>query len=188
MGWVGFVALAMAVSLLLIRLSTGQRKKKTPEPSRTGQANEKTKPLPHGSVSVLRDTGGNVDIIPFATGRGKAGRACGEPTRLSAPVTTLQLALATRQMLDVSEKAKTELTSEALMSTLGFRTWQAYSEGKINLSVCWKDGKGLVLNSTWHLADGSYMFRVQGYEEVLSADCTDLAFGQMLETVLKRCK
>lgn len=140
----------------------------------------------NGNVSVFMDKRGNIDIIPFSLDRLKVGKASEYPLSLKSPFTASELGASVRKGLLLSSSGK-RLESEDLMKKLGFYTWKDYSAGKKSVSVICKDGE-IMLNSTIRHSNGSYSFRLGGYERKLPEDPSDEVLGKEVLELMKVSK
>ncbi|HEY8500024.1 MAG TPA: hypothetical protein VIL89_05350 [Clostridia bacterium] len=136
-----------------------------------------------GNASVFMDKKGNIDIIPFSLDNLKRGKASEYPLSLKSPFSVTELGAYVRKGLLLSSGGK-RLESEELMKTLGFYTWKDYSAGKKSVSVICSDGK-VVLNSTVRHTDGTYSFRIKGYEKKLPGNLSDELLGKEVLELMK---
>ncbi len=170
-----FVAAAIIVILLVIvRVTAGRRQ---------AIADDEQRPLPQGNVSVFMDDKGRMDIIPFSMDRLKGGRACEYPITVNVAVSPQEVGSAIRRGLLLCASGKS-LTSEELMKSLNFYDWKDYSRGKKSVSVTCRDGE-VVFNSTLRRPDGSFIFRVRGYERVLPETLSDAELGDTVMELMK---
>jgi len=139
-----------------------------------------------GNASVFMDKNGNIDIIPFSLDVLKRGKASEYPLFLKSPFTAAELGASVRKGLLLSSSGK-RLESEELMKTLGFYTWKDYSSGKKSVSVICNDGE-IALNSTIRRTDGSYSFRLRGYEKKLPENPSDELLGKEVLELMKVSK
>lgn len=171
--WV-FAGAAIVILFILVRI-TGGRGKSVP--------NAVPKPVPPGNASVFMDNKGNLHIIPFSLDKLKRGRASEVPVILTAPCSLEEAGNAVRKSLGLSESGKS-LSSEELMKILGYYDWKDYSKAKRSVSVTCKNGE-VVLNSTIRRPDGSFVFRIRGYEKVLPDKISDSALGGAVLELMK---
>lgn len=171
--WI-IAAAIIVILLVVVRVTTGR-----------GQVNEddEQEPLPPGNVSVFIDDKGRMDIIPFSMDRLKGGRACEYPLSLDAAASPREIGSAIRKGLLLCASGKS-LTSEELMKSLGFYDWKDYSRGKRSVSVTCRDGE-VIFNSTLRRPDGSFVFRVRGYERVLPEKLSDSELGGAVADLMK---
>jgi len=139
-----------------------------------------------GNVSVFMDKKGNVDIIPFCLDKLKRGKASEYPLSLKSPFTSSELGASVRKGLSLSLSGK-RLESEELMKSLGFYAWKDYSAGKKSVSVICNEGE-IVLNSTVRHTDGTYTFRIKGYEKKLPGNLSDELLGKGILELMKVSK
>jgi hypothetical protein len=169
-----FAAAVIVILYILVRITKGH-----------GQGVPETgpKPVPSGNVSVFMDPKGNLHVIPFSMDKLKRGRASELPVVLSAPYALEDAGSAVRKGLGLSDSGKS-LSSEELMKNLGYYDWKDYSKEKKSVSVTCKNGE-VILNSTMRRPDGSFVFRIQGYERVLSDKLSDSALGGAVLELMK---
>jgi len=121
--------------------------------------------LTNGNVSIFMDNSGKIDVIPFNFNKLKQGRASDFPLTIRKPYTKDKVGALIREGLKLSSNEKS-LSSKQLMETLGFFDWKDYSKGKKSVSLTCRKQE-VALNSTIRRSDGSYAFRVRGFEKVL---------------------
>ncbi|NLY19179.1 MAG: hypothetical protein GX045_09595 [Clostridiaceae bacterium] len=136
---------------------------------------EEKSSLPQGNVSVFMDSSGKIDVIPFKLNKFKQGKASHYPLSLKKPYTPEGIGELIRKGLDLSENEKS-LTSRELMKSLGFYDWKEYSKGRKSVSVTCTEQE-VALNSTIRRKDGSYAFRVRGFERVLPVEISNSELG-----------
>lgn len=166
---------AIIVILFILVVITSGRRQNVPETA--------PRPVPPGNVSVFMDRKGNLHIIPFFMDKLKRGRASEAPVLLAAPYSSEEVGSAVRKGLALSDTGKS-LTSEELMKNLGYYDWKDYSKEKKSVSVTCKNGE-VVFNSTIRRPDGSFVFRIQGYEKVLPEKLSDSALGGSVLELMK---
>ena len=175
-----WVLLGLILLIYAVIIIAGARKRDTDE--REDGLHE----VSGGNVSVFMDRSGNIDVIPFSLNRLKRGRASDYPLTLRTPFSSSKLGMIIRKGLLLSVDGK-ELASEDLMKSLGFYDWKEYSRGKKSVSVTFRR-EGVVLNSTIHHSDGSYAFRVRGFEKILPARLYDTVLGDAVLELMKISK
>jgi hypothetical protein len=136
-----------------------------------------------GNVSVFMDKKGNIDVIPFSLDKLKRGKASEYPLFLKSPFTAAELGASVRRGLLLSSSGK-RLESEELMKTLGFYAWKDYSAGKKSVSVICNNGE-IALNSTIRHTNGTYSFRIKGYEKKLPENPSDELLGKEVLALMK---
>ena len=152
-----------------------------------GKGKVSRKSIRCGNISMLFDKSGNVVIIPDVKDKFGAGRALDTPAFLDVPYNAAKLGQAVLCSMKLCESGTPGSDGE-LMSRLGFIGWKEFSEGRRNISVHYHDGYGIVFNTTKRKDDGAYQFNHPGFEKVMSADATDKELGEMILTLLPRCK
>lgn len=140
-----------------------------------------------GNVSVFFDRANNVSIIPYAKDKFGVGRAVGSPLFIKWPYNTRKLGECARLAMELCKTQEICSNSE-LMAILDCSEWADFSKGRRNISVYYKEGHGIVLNSTMRKADGSYQFNHPGLEKVLGVDVSDMELGGALLEMLRRCR
>lgn len=161
------------VIFILVRITS-----RKPEPD-----NLDDRVVPLGNVSIFMDRKGSMEVIPFSLDKLKRGRASEYPLILASPYSVGEVGKTIREGLRLSSSGKS-LTSEELMRSLGFFDWKDYSKEKKSVSVTSINGE-VVFNSTIRHRDGSFIFRVQGYEKVLPGKLSDQALGNMVLDLMK---
>jgi hypothetical protein len=139
-----------------------------------------------GSISLFFDIL-NVTVICYSLDKLGVGRAAGKPQYLKAPYKPERLGALVRYSLQLCKKPSAASDSE-LLKTLGQANWKSFTEGRKNISVFFRGGTGVVLNSTSRGADGSYQLNKRGYEMVLESDVSDIELGESLLSILRRCR
>jgi maltose-binding protein MalE len=66
--------------------------------------------------------------------------------------------------------------------------WKEFSSGKINISIYYKAGTGIIFNTTVRTSDGGYIFNTRGIEHSLPANASDGAIAGMTLELLKKCR
>lgn len=158
--------------------------------SRAKKKNKKKntiKAIDSGTIGVFFDKGKNVTIIPYVKDKYGMGRATGELIFLFFPYNDIKLGQAVRQGMILSARGKPG-KDEDLMPKLGARSWKEFSEGKRNISVHFKEGHGIVFNTTRRIIDGSYQFNHFGFEKTTDNDITDEDLGFLMLQLLGRCR
>ncbi len=153
-----------------------------------GNAPAKTvKPVDCGNISIFFDAQRNAVFIPYVADLFGEGKATSEVTVLKAPYSSGQLGAHIRSALASCHNAKPAVSAE-LMSRLGSRDWKQYSSGKLNLSVYYKQGRGILFNTTVRTPEGAYVFILKGPDACLPADADNERIGTTALTLLARCR
>jgi hypothetical protein len=177
------MALAILAAVCVAAVITARRRK-------TGVAKDRTvkvRPVDGGSISIFFDRAGNATIIPYVADLFGEGKATTEVTMLAQPYSAAQLGAAVRSALASCRDAK-PAGSAKLMERLGTPSWKTFSEGKANLSVYYKEGAGIVFNTTVRTPEGGYVFNRKGIEHSLAADAGDEQIGRTALELSKRCR
>jgi hypothetical protein len=145
------------------------------------------KPITSGSISVFFDKGENVVILTLATDLYGMGKVSGAPVFLNTPYTDEQLGEAISLAMSAGDKGLPCSDSE-LMNRLGAKGWKEFSQGKRSISVHYREGHGVVLNSTVRKPDGAYQFTVAGFEKIVSPNVTDNDLGRAVKEILRKCR
>lgn len=140
-------------------------------------------PLTDGNVSVFMDNNGKIDVIPFNFNKLKQGRASDFPLTIMKPYTQDDVGALIREGLKLSGSEKS-LSSKVLMEALGFFDWKDYSKGRKSVSLTCKKQE-IAFNSTIRRSDGSYAFRVRGFEKVLPAKLSNYELGNEVLNMIK---
>lgn len=151
-------------------------------PEKSREDNDES-PVPVGNVSCFMDQKGEIHIIPFAVDHFKRGKASGFPLIIKAPAARSEFGEMIRKGLSVSASGKS-IESPELMKSLGFYDWKDYSKGKKSVSVTCREQE-IILNSTIRRSDGSYVFRVPGYEKTLPRKLSNQALGDAVMELMK---
>ena len=147
----------------------------------------KIKPVDFGNASLFFDKSGNVTIIPYVADLFGEGKATADVTLLQQPYDPGRLGAAIRSALASCRSGKPS-GSAKLMEKLHSHGWKAFSEEKCNLSVYYREGAGIVFNTTVRTSEGAYVFNTRGIEHCLPADVKDEEIGRTSIELLKRCK
>ena len=147
----------------------------------------KIKPVDFGSVSLFFDKSGNVTIIPYVADLFGEGKATSDVTVLAQPYKPDRLGAAIRNSLASCRNGK-PTGSIQLMGKLQSQGWKAFSEGKSNLSVYFREGVGIVFNTTVRTSEGAYIFNTRGIEHSLPSGAGDEEIGSTSLELLKKCR
>jgi hypothetical protein len=147
----------------------------------------KIKPVGFGSVSLFFDKSGNVTIIPYVADLFGEGKATTDVTLLPQPYKPGRLGAAIRDSLASCKNGK-PAGSAKLMTILQFQSWKAFTEGKSNLSIYYREGSGIIFNTTVRTSEGAYIFNTRGIENCLPADAGDEAIGSTSLELLRKCR
>jgi hypothetical protein len=177
------MALAILGAVCVAAVITARRRK----PGVAKAPAVKVRPVDSGSISVFFDRAGNATIIPYVADLFGEGKATAEVIGLPRPYSAAQLGAAIRSALASCRGAK-PAGSAKLMERLGTPSWKTFSEGKANLSVYYKEGAGIVFNTTVRTPEGGYAFNRKGIEHSLSADDGDEQIGRNALELLKQCR
>ncbi|MCX8131643.1 MAG: hypothetical protein N3I35_16310 [Clostridia bacterium] len=149
--------------------------------------NRKSFSIASGNISIFFDKQENVTIIAYTADIFRVGRATGNPVFLNSPYSSEMLGQAARNAMSLSNKGLV-CSDVDLMKMLGSREWKDFSRGRRNISMHYKNGHGVVLNSTVRKSDGSYQFNHMGFEKVISPDVSDIELGKTIKELLQRCR
>jgi hypothetical protein len=145
------------------------------------------KPVDCGNISIFLDARRNAVFIPYVADLFGEGKATSEITGLTMPYSSVQLGAKIRSALASCRNAKPAGSAE-LMGRLGARDWKQYSSGKLNLSVYYKQGRGILFNTTVRTPEGAYIFISKGPDICLPADADDESIGTTALSLLSRCR
>lgn len=140
-----------------------------------------------GNISAFIDKQGNATIIPYVADLFGAGKATSNVCTLYQPYKSGKLGAAIRSSLASCKNGK-PIGSLQLMELLQARDWKEFSMDKLNLSVYFKEGRGIAFNSTVRTSKGAYIFNTRGIEHCLPADASDEAIGSSALELTKRCR
>jgi|GEM_PF-464067 len=153
-----------------------------------GNAPAKTvKQVDCGNISIFFDAQRNAVFIPYIADLFGEGKATSEVTELKAPYSPGQLGACIRSALASCRNAKPAGSAE-LMGRLGSRDWKQYSSGKLNLSVYYKQGRGILFNTTVRTPEGAYVFVSKGPDACLPANADNERIGTAALSLLARCR
>jgi hypothetical protein len=173
-----FIILIIFLSIVLIVKSHLKKRKKR---------DIKLPVISSGNIGVFFNKEKDVTIIPYVKDKYGMGRATGELVSLNFPYNETKLGQAVRKAMALSACGKPG-KDEELMNKLGSRNWKEFSEGKRNISVHFKDGHGIVFNTTRRIFDGSYQFNHFGFEKTINSEISDKNLGILLIQLLQRCR
>lgn len=145
------------------------------------------KPVECGNISIFFDAQRNAVFIPYVADLFGEGKATSQVIELKVPYSPGQLGAGIRGALASCRNAKPAGSSE-LMARLGARDWKQYSLGKLNLSVYYKQGRGILFNTTVRTPEGAYVFISKGPDACLPADADNESIGTAALALLARCR
>jgi hypothetical protein len=145
------------------------------------------KPVDSGSVSVFFDKYGNAAIIPYVADLFGEGKATADVTTITQPYKPDRLGAAIRDSLATCRNGKPAGQAK-LMGILQSQSWKAFTEGRSNLSVYYREGRGIVFNTTVRTSEGAYIFNTREIEHSLPADAGDEEIGSTSLELLKKCR
>lgn len=174
------ITVASAISIMLLFRARKQRLQKT----KTGSS---IMPVNGGNISIFFDKQGNATIIPYVADLFGSGKATSDIIILNLPYKPGNLGAVIKNAMISCRKGK-PINSAELMEMLQARGWKEFSEGKRNLSVYYKDNKGIVFNTTVRTAEGAYVFNTRGAEFILPANADNEIIGSTSIELLKRCR
>jgi hypothetical protein len=175
------VVIAAAITAAVLLHARRSRLKKRKKPVKA------VKPVDCGNISVFFDSQRNAVFIPYIADLFGEGKATSDVTELKAPYDPDQLGAYIRRALASCRNAKPAGSAE-LMSRLRARDWKQYSSGKLNLSVYFKPGRGILFNTTVRTPEGAYVFISKGPDACLTADAGDETIGTTALALLNRCR
>lgn len=144
-------------------------------------------PVDCGSISILFDADKNAYIIPYVKDLHGEGKAAAIPKVLAVPYSMDALGAEIKNKMRLCKKG-IPLSDREFVKSIGNMGWKEFSEGKRNISVHYKNGHGIIINSTRRKLDGSYQFNKIGFDRVLSGDASDNELGEAVLEILKHCK
>ena len=173
-----WVAVGLFVLIFIIFIAVSIKDNRNSKAHQIEQA-----PLPEGNVSIFMDSSGKIDVIPFNFNKLKQGRASDFPLTIMKPYTQDDVGALIREGLKLSESEKS-LSSKVLMEALGFFDWKDYSKGRKSVSLTCRKQE-VAFNSTIRHSDGSYAFRVRGFEKILPAKLSNYELGDEVLNMIK---
>jgi hypothetical protein len=156
---------------------------------KSGEKNKTAKNLvvKGGSISLFFDKVGNLTIIPYVKDKYGNGKATARIDTLKAPVDPTILGGMAKKSLNKSIN-DTSCSDNEFMDLLGASDWKQFSEGRRNISLYYREGKGLIFNTTTRMSDGAYQFNYNGIEHCLPADVSDYNLGSTILKLLGKCR
>jgi hypothetical protein len=155
--------------------------------ARMGRHEAACEPICFGSISVFFDWDENVTVIPYVKDKLGFGRATAGILHIKYPYREKTLGRAVRDAMNICRKAAPSSDSE-LMRALNSANWKEFSCGRRNISIHYREGSGIIFNTTRRKPDGAYEFNYHGYEAALDGSAGDEAIGRMLLGLLSRCR
>ena len=140
-----------------------------------------------GNISAFFDRSGNVTLIPYVKDKYGNGKATSHVEAVRMPYSPDRLGNAVKKSLSGC-KNDTPCTNRELLDILGINDWKQFSEDKRNISVYFREGYGLVFNTTTRKSDGAYQFNVMGVEKSMPADTNDFMLGNTLLQLMEKCR
>lgn len=140
-----------------------------------------------GSVGVFFDKDKNVTIIPYVKDKYGVGRAMGNVCSVKYPYRKEKLGSTLRNCM-IACKDGTPCKDEYLMKLLGFNGWKEFAAGKRNISVNYKEGTGIIFDTTKRTAEGAYYFHLPASRIVLPGTASDITIGETLLNLLQYCR
>lgn len=177
--YVVYIGLIIVIFTVVFVFLTFYKRKSTNPPGR-----EK---IEGGNVSVFFDNSNNVTVIAYAKDKYGVGRAVEAPQCLNAPYSPEKLGELIRKSMSLCKNGLPCASSE-LMKRLDFRDWKEFSKNRRSISIYYRQGTGIVINTTTRRSDGAYQFNVKTYDVALKDDVSDAEFGNMLIKLLPRCR
>jgi hypothetical protein len=193
-GYVLFL-LIIAVLLFTVVLWGLSRKRKVEKESEKApnlikqfyMKNKEICPINFGNVSIMFDLEQNVYIIPYVKDLSGMGKPADNPKYIASPYSCEILGMEIRNSLKSCEK-NIPFSDAEFMRNLGAKGWKEFSYGKRSISIHYRDGYGVVFNSTRRRVDGSYQFNKFGFEEIVNNDVSDKILGETALKLLSRCR
>ncbi len=181
-----FIVIAAVVVSAVFILNRKRRAGKTDSDGEK-KASSSFQPVSGGNVSIFFDKQGNATIIPYVTDLTGSGKATSDVVFLYRPFKAMELGNTIRNALASCRDGK-PADSYKLMERLGEQNWKKFSEGKLNLSVYFKEGIGMIFNTTVRTPEGAYVFNKRGVEFSLTSNADDETIGSTALQLLNRCR
>ncbi|NLK86094.1 MAG: hypothetical protein GX279_01200 [Clostridiaceae bacterium] len=140
-----------------------------------------------GNVSIFFDKRRNAILIPYVPDKYGSGKATAGIIWLDMPYRPDALGREVKAAMASCKNAEPADNAE-LMDRLGARGWKEFTEGKLSVSVYYKENKGILMNSTVRTPEGAYVFTVRGHEICLPADADHSSLGEGILELLKKCR
>jgi hypothetical protein len=185
-----FVAAGAVLVSGLLFITVKSRKQGRPDPAdkmggrSAGSARAR---VDGGNVSVFFDKRRNAVLIPYVPDKYKSGKATAGIIWLDMPYRADALGREAKAAMASCKKAEPADNAE-LMGRLGARGWKEFTEGKLSVSVYYRENKGILMNSTVRTPEGAYVFTVRGHEICLPAAADDSSIGEAILELLKKCR
>ncbi len=169
------IAIPSVLTVLFFRKRRRQEKYRKPET------------VKGGNLSVFFDKSGNATLIPYVKDTVGSGKATSRVAVLKTPYTPQKLGLSVKKSLNGCI-GSTSCSDTELLAVLGANDWSEFSWNKRNISVYFREGYGLIFNSTTRNADGVFQFNTRGIEKTVPAGIEDAALGNTLLQLLVKCR
>ena len=140
-----------------------------------------------GNISLFFDRVGNATLIPYVKDKYGNGKATSNVDTVRVPYPPDRLGYTVKKSLNGCKNG-IPCTNKELLDILGVDDWKQFSEGKRNISVYFREGYGLVFNTTTGMQDGAYRFNINGAEKSIPADIEDAVLGNTLLQLLGNCR
>ncbi|MCX7746747.1 MAG: hypothetical protein N2645_07640 [Clostridia bacterium] len=140
-----------------------------------------------GNISIFFDERNNVSIIPYVKDKYGAGRAISNLQTKNFPYTANQLGALIRYAMKLCEDGK-PCSNQELMVKLNYPTWKEFTRDKRNISLHYREGQGILFNTTRRLSDGAYQFNRTGFDAVVKGSASDKELGETVLSLLGLCR
>jgi len=172
-----FLIIAIPACLFLIFINKRRRRSKTIMPLSVNG----------GSISIFFDKTGNVTVIPYVKDKYGSGKATLNVVTVRMPYPPENLGYTVKKSLNGC-KNSTPCTNSELLDKLGAMDWKQFSSDKRNISLYFREGYGLVFNTTSRQPDGAYRFNTNSADLTMPADIEDAVLGSTLLQLLGKCR
>lgn len=126
-------------------------------------------------------------VIAYAKDKYGIGRALENPQCLNAPYSPEKLGETIRSSMALYKKGL-PCNSGELMKKLDFKDWKDFSKNRRSISIYYKQGVGIVFNTTTRTSDGAYRFNMNTYDITLPETVENKDLGNMILRLLARCR
>ncbi len=140
-----------------------------------------------GNVSIFFDRRRNVVLIPYVPDIYRSGKATDDIIWLDMPYKPNDLGKAVKIAMSACRKGR-QAENGDLMKKLGAHSWKEFTDGKLSVSVYYKEGRGIMMNSTVRTPEGAYVYIRKGPQICLSADTEDYELGGAILELHKKCR
>lgn len=187
---VAFVAAGavLATALLFIIIKSRRRGKSSADSQKDGRGGYRAQTrIDGGNVSIFFDKRRNCILIPYVPDKYRSGKATADIIWVGMPYRSEELGKEVKTAMASCKKGEPADNAE-LIGKLGAQGWREFTEGKLSVSVYFKENRGVLMNSTVRTPEGAYVFTTRGPEMCLAPDADDSQLGDAVLELLKKCR